>query len=132
MMLLRITSLILQNSTRSLTRSSQKPRPDGKHYRLWKVPGDSVYRKDTLAKQYTMYYHPGLNVGINEERELYALCDGVMVLTEEKFNPDWNYRLTSKIYKTFEGEETNVPVFQRYLHVIPKKRVSEFKLIDLV
>lgn len=130
--MLKFSSDIIKISTRGLTRSSQKPRPEGKHYRLWKVPGDNVRRKDLLAKQYTMHYHPGLNVGINHDRDLFALCDGVMTLTEEKFNPDWNFKLTESIYKDFQGEETNVPTYQVYLHVIPKKRISEFKLIDLV
>lgn len=126
------STLINVSSKRLLARTSQKPRPDSKQYRLWKIPGDHVLRKDILAKQYTIYWHPGLNVGINQDRTIYALCDGVMVLTEEKFNPDWNFTMTKKIYKAEDGLEKNVPDYQRYLHVIPKRRVSEFKLIDLV
>lgn len=126
------SNFIYHISVRFLTKTAQKPRPDGKHYRLWKMPGDHILRKDILAKQYHMVWHPGLNVGINNDRLLYALCDGIMVITEEKFNPDWNYKLTQTIYKDYDGNEIGVEPFKRYINVIPKRRISEFKLIDLV
>lgn len=74
-----------------------------------------------------MLWHPGLNAGIDSQRNIYALCDGIMIITEEKYNPDWNYELVKEVYK--EGRE---PPFKRYVHVIPKKSVSEFKLIDAI
>lgn len=118
-------------SKRGIAKTSQYPRPEPKHYRLWAVPGDLVYRKDILAKQYTMKWHPGLNVGIQENRWLYALRDGIMIITEEEFDPDWDHPLVNKVYVNKDGDK-RAPIFARYIHVIPKKRVSEFKLIDEV
>lgn len=118
-------------SKRSLAKTSQQPRLEKKHYRLWAVPGDFVKRKEILAKQYTMEWHPGLHVGIQEDRSLYALRDGVMIITEEEFDPDWTHPLVKKVYMN-KDEEKRAPGIMRYLHVIPKKRISEFKLVDVV
>jgi len=77
-----------------------------------------------------MKWHPGLNAGIDDHRTIYALCDGVMIITEEKFNPDWENHIVNGIYKV--GERERAPPYMRYINVIPRKRISEFKLIDLV
>lgn len=115
---------------RYLNKKSQRPRPDAKHYRLWRMPGDHVIKKSILAKQYHGEWHPGLNAGIDNNMNIYALCDGIMVITEEKFNPDWDYHLTKELY--LNNDEKQAPSYMRYIHVIPKLRVPEFKLIDLV
>lgn len=117
-------------SRRHLAPTSQKPRPEKKHYRLWSLPGEFVHYKEVLAKQYTMCWHPGLNVGIDQNRTIYALCDGIMTITEEQYNPDWDYPLVHEVY--MDKESKLAPPYKRYIHVIPKKRVSEFKLIDVV
>lgn len=77
-----------------------------------------------------MYWHPGLNAGIDDQRTIYALCDGVMVITEEKYDPDWDYPLVKEAYTI--GDRKVAPPFNRYIHVIPRKRISEFKLVDKV
>lgn len=115
---------------RNLSPSSQRPHRERKHYRLWSLPGEMIYSKDILARQFTMYWHPGLNAGIDSERTIYALCDGIMVITEEKYNPDWDYPLVKEAYTV--GEEKLAPPYKRYIHVIPKRRISEFKLIDKI
>lgn len=131
-LLSRCSKLLLQTSaTRSIALASQRPRPEKKHYRLWAIPGDLVRTKDILVRQYTMRWHPGLNVGIQEDRWLYALRDGIMIITEEQFDPDWEHPLVKKVY-TGRDEEQRAPGIMRYIHVIPRKRVSEFKLVDLV
>lgn len=118
------------HSKRSITSTSQYPRPEGNHYRLWSLPGDSVLRKEILARQWKLIWHPGLNTGIDENRSIYALCDGIMVISEEKFDPDWNNKLVQKVYQ-IDGNK-RAPDYFRYIHVIPKLRVSEFKLVDLI
>lgn len=115
---------------RFLSRTSQLPKTGGRHYRLWSMPGDFVYRKEIIAKQHTMKWHPGLNTGIDDDRNIYSLCDGIMIITEEKFDPDWTHPLVKHIYK--KNDVDMAPSYMRYLHVIPKRRISEFKLIDLV
>lgn len=62
---------------------------------------------------------------------LYALRDGIMIITEEEFDPDWKHPLVKKVYMN-RDEEKRAPGIVRYIHVIPRKRVSEFKLVDLV
>ena len=124
--------LLIQSVTkRYLAPSSQKPKPELKHYRLWAVPGDLVLTKHILAKQHTMKWHPGLNVGIDHERTLYALRDGIMIITEEEFDPDWEHPLVEQVYMDKEGNKL-APPYKRYVHVIAKKRVPEFKLVDVV
>lgn len=131
LLLPRLPKLLIQSvSKRYLAPSSQAPRPEGKHYRLWSIPGDLVHRKDILAKQYIMKWHPGLNAGIDGDRTIYALCDGVMIITEDKFDPNWDHPLVQKVY--IDGEVKTAPLYKRYIHVIPKKRISEFKLVDVV
>lgn len=130
MLLKHITTLCrktpLVQSSRCLARTSQQPRPGPKDYRLWTVPGELVRRKEILAKQYTMYWHPGLNVGIDNDRIIYALCDGIVVFSEEQFDPDHDHPVVKEAYTN------GTPYFKRYINVIPRRRVSEFKLIDLV
>lgn len=94
------------------------------------MPGDHVRRKQILARQHTMLWHPGLNAGIDEMRNVYALCEGVMVITEDRFDPDWEHPIVKKAY--MENNEKVAPQVCRYINVIPKRRVPEFKLIDLV
>lgn len=117
-------------SKRFLAPTSLKPRREGNHYRLWAMPGDEILAKEILAKQYTFKWHPGLNVGIDRCRTLYALCDGVMIITEEKFEPDFDHPLVNKIFES--SGERRVPEYARYIHVIPKHRISEFKLVDVI
>ena len=123
--------LLQISSLRYLSKNSQRPRPESQHSRLWMLPGHLVLKKQILAKQYTLWWHPGLNTGIDHDRSIFALCDGIMVITEEKFKPDWNYHITDAIYAPNDVQEP-VPEYMRYIHVIPKPRVSEFKLTDLV
>lgn len=131
LLLNRVPRLVLGSlNKRCLSKSSQQPRPEKKHYRLWAVPGDFVRMKEILAKQWTFKWHPGLNTGIDEDRAIYALCDGVMIITEEKFDPDWTHPIVKKVYMV--GDEKRAPEYARYIHVIPKKRISEFKLVNLV
>lgn len=130
---LRLTSTFMQlTCKRQLANTSRQPRPQGKNYRLWAMPGDEVYQKDVLVRQYTMKWHPGLNSGIDEHRTIYALCDGIMIITEDKFDPDWTHPLVQKIYMKGEDNKKLAPLYKRYVHVIPRKRISEFKLIDIV
>lgn len=77
-----------------------------------------------------MLWHPGLNVGIDNSRTIYALCDGIMTITEEQFEPDWDHPLVREVY--MDKDEKLAPPYGRYIHVIPKKRLSEFKLIDAI
>lgn len=127
----RVSAIIIQSLVkRSLSRTSQRPRREPRHYRLWAMPGDYVLRKDILARQHTMKWHPGLNAGIDADRNIYALCEGVMIITEEHFDPDWLHPIVDKAYT--KNSEKMAPQMSRYIHVLPKKRVSEFKLIDLV
>lgn len=118
-------------SKRFLTRTAQRPSREKKHYRLWSMPGEFVYRKEVLAKQWNIKWHPGLNVGIDHDKTIYSLCDGVMIITEEKFEPDYSHPLVDWFYKDKAGNEC-APLYKRYISVIPKKRISEFKLVDLV
>lgn len=123
--------LLLQKlCPRYLSKTSQKPRPGGKHHRLWAIPGDHVLVRDILARQWQMHWHPGLNAGIDENRSIYSLCEGIMVITEEKFDPDWSQPAVKDGYT--QRDVKVAPKFARYIHVIPKKRISEFKLIDTI
>lgn len=124
-------SFIQTVSNRCLTKTAQYPTAQGKHYRLWALPGDLVYRKDILAKQHTVKWHPGLNAGIDNDRSIYALVDGIVVITEDEFNPDWSHPIVKEIYMKEDGQK-RAPVYIRYINVIPKRQISEFKLIDMV
>lgn len=124
-----ITPLVITRNSAHL--SSHRPAPEKKHYRLWSIPGMLVLKKDILAKQHLIYVHPGLNAGIDERRTIYALCDGIMIITEEEFDPDWDFPLVDTVYTTKDGDR-QPPTHMRYIHVIPKRRVSEHKLVDVV
>lgn len=124
-------SLLQILGSRNLHKSSQRPLREPTHNRLWSIPGEFIYQKDILAKQHVMCWHPGLNAGIDRDRTIYALTDGIMVITEEQYKPDWTYPLVKEVYLNRDGEKL-APPYKRYIHVIPRRRVSEFKLVDLV
>lgn len=117
-------------SSRMIARKTMAPKRAGKHYRLWAVPGDRVAERDVLAKQYTVKWHPGINAGIDEDRTIYSLVDGTMIITEERFNPDRTHPLVDQIYGPEEDNMT--PLIKRYIHVIPDRRIPEFKLVDVI
>ncbi|RWS03139.1 39S ribosomal protein L27-like protein [Dinothrombium tinctorium] len=94
-----------------------------------KVPaGSFVQERDIICSQTSLKYHPGLNTGIDpRENVLYATCDGTLIVTTEKFNPNKDHELVQKSYSDLRGN-----LFKLYVHVIPPKDEVVFKLIDLV
>ncbi|CAH0717322.1 unnamed protein product, partial [Brenthis ino] len=97
--------------------------------RGWKVQdGHSVRLGHILATQLTTRFHPGLNVGLGRNGTLFAIEAGKVVVTCEKFDPDWEHTWVQRIYA---GRE-NQTIFKKYFNVIPEPQHTRFKLVDEV
>lgn len=59
---------------------------------------------------------------------LFALEHGKVLVTCEKFDPNWNHTWVQRIY----AERRGTTIYKKYFHVIPKPQHNRFKLIDSI
>lgn len=105
---------------------TRHPRP--KH-RGWQVQdGHFVSAGTLLATQLTLRFHPGLNVGFGKNGTLFALEHGRVVVTCEKFEPNWEH---TWVQRTYAGREDQT-IYKKYFNVIPEPQHQRFKLVDEV
>ncbi|XP_026746486.1 uncharacterized protein LOC113507739 [Trichoplusia ni] len=110
----------------STSNTNCKVRP--KH-RGWKVQdGHFVQSGNILVTQRTPRFHPGLNVGFGRNGTLFAMEPGKVVVTCEKFDPDWDHTWNRRVYGGREGQT----IMKKYYNVIPEPQHSRFKLVDEV
>lgn len=103
------------------------PRNIRPKHRGWKVQdGAHVSTNKILATQLTLRFHPGLNVGFGKNATLFALTEGRVVVTCEKFNPNWDHTWIQRIYA---GREDQI-IFKKYFNVLPIQQHNRFKLVD--
>ncbi|CAH2238570.1 39S ribosomal protein L27, mitochondrial [Pararge aegeria] len=98
-------------------------------HRGWKVQdGHNVTAGHILATQLTTRFLPGLNVGFGRNGTLFAIEAGKVIVTCEKFDPNWEHTWVKRIYA---GREQHT-IFKKYFNVIPEPQHNRFKLIDEV
>lgn len=98
-------------------------------HRGWKVQdGHFVQAGHMLATQRTTRFHPGLNVGFGVNGTLFAMEAGKVVVTCEKFDPNWDHTWVQRMYKG-RYDQT---IYKKYYNVIPEPQHQRFKLIDEV
>ncbi|KAF9809919.1 hypothetical protein SFRURICE_002149 [Spodoptera frugiperda] len=108
----------------SNTNCKVKPKRRG-----WKVQdGHNVQAGHILATQRTTRFHPGLNVGFGRNGTLFAMEAGKVVVTCEKFDPNWEHTWVQRMYA---GREQQV-IMKKYYNVIPQPQHQRFKLVDEV
>ncbi|XP_050362950.1 39S ribosomal protein L27, mitochondrial [Nymphalis io] len=96
-------------------------------HRGWKVQdGHFVQAGHMLATQLTPRFHPGLNVGFGRNGTLFAMVPGKVVVTCEKFDPNWEHTWVQRVY----GGRENQTIYKKYFNVIPEPQHTRFKLID--
>ncbi|CAG9563521.1 unnamed protein product [Danaus chrysippus] len=121
--ILRYASKKTGGSTKN-TNCKVKPK-----HRGWKVQdGHFVQSGHMLATQLTSRFHPGLNVGMGRNGTLFAITPGKVVVTCEKFEPNWDHTWVKRIY----GGREQQTIFKKYFNVIPEPQHNRFKLIDEV
>ncbi|XP_026748181.1 50S ribosomal protein L27 [Galleria mellonella] len=97
--------------------------------RGWKVQdGHFVEAGHMLATQRTTRFHPGLNVGFGRNGTLFAMEAGRVVVTCEKFDPNWEHTWVQRLY----GGREQQTILKKYFNVIPEPQHQRFKLIDEV
>jgi large subunit ribosomal protein L27 len=69
-------------------------------------------------------------VGIGQDGSLYALEAGKVIVTCEKFEPNFNKFWTERTYSERKGNMNHV--YKKYFHVIPDPLEPKFKLIDQI
>ncbi|KAJ0179225.1 hypothetical protein K1T71_004937 [Dendrolimus kikuchii] len=108
----------------STQNTSTKVKP--KH-RGWKVQdGHYVQAGHMLATQRTTRFHPGLNVGFGVNGTLFAMEAGKVIITCEKFDPNWEHTWVQRMYAGREQQK----IFKKYFNVIPEPQHQRFRLID--
>lgn len=104
-------------------------RAPGKHRGIRKDEGEFVTKGTVIAKQLGLLFHPGLNVGIGKNMNLYALEHGTIVKTTEKCNPNWENQFVERFYGEYKNSP-EVPIYKTYFHIIPDPMPQTFKLVD--
>ncbi|XP_053212455.1 uncharacterized protein LOC128395980 [Panonychus citri] len=90
--------------------------------------GSFVHERDVFYKQKGLKFHPGLNAALDpRDNAIYALRDGIIVISTERFIPDLTNETVQKHYVDYDG-----PMMIRYAHVIPHEQPKLFKLTELV
>ncbi|CAG9791854.1 unnamed protein product [Diatraea saccharalis] len=98
-------------------------------HRGWKVQdGHFVQAGHMLATQLKPRFHPGLNVGFGRNGTLFAMEAGRVVVTCEKFEPNWEHTWVQRIY----GGRQQQTILKKYFNIIPEPQHNRFKLIDEV
>ena len=69
-------------------------------------------------------WHISLQVGISKKNTLYALCDGVVVVSGEKLNPYPDSPL-------YERVKSGISIYKKFYHVYPVPVHAKFKLVSM-
>ncbi|XP_015781825.1 39S ribosomal protein L27, mitochondrial [Tetranychus urticae] len=122
-----VTSLITSSRHKSPGQSQKSGRK--RQWLGFTVPlGSFVHERDVFLKQRGLKFHPGLNAALDpRDNAIYALRDGVIAISTERFIPDMKNDIVEKHYVDYEG-----PMMIRYAHVIPLEQPRVFKLVELV
>lgn len=88
-----------------------------------KQDGTFVYKGEVLVKQYGLTYYPGENVGIQKNNTLYALRDGIVVVSCEKLNPFPDSPL-------YERVKNGLEICKKFWNIYPTPVHPKFKLIS--
>lgn len=67
-------------------------------------------------------------VGFGINGTLFAMEPGKVVVTCEKFDPNWDHTWVQRMYK---GREHQV-IYKKYFNVIPEQQHQRFKLVDAI
>ncbi|KAJ2950767.1 hypothetical protein O0L34_g9031 [Tuta absoluta] len=98
-------------------------------HRGWKVQdGHHVQAGHMLVTQNKTRFHAGLNVGFGANATLFAMMPGKVIVTCEKFDPDWEHPWVQRFYGGREGQT----IYKKYYNVIPEPQHQRFKLVDQV
>ncbi|EFX73953.1 hypothetical protein DAPPUDRAFT_200344 [Daphnia pulex] len=112
--------------------SSRNPKghAPGKRRGIKTQDGSKVTQSSILLRQLHIRCHPGLNVGMGKDGSLYALQPGRVLITCEKFEPNFDKYWTNKAYGSRKENMNNV--YKKYFHVIPEPLEPKFKLVDVI
>ncbi|XP_063636393.1 large ribosomal subunit protein bL27m [Cydia splendana] len=99
-----------------------------KHRGWKKQDGHTVQAGNILATQRTPRFHPGLNVGFGRNGTLFAMEPGKVVVTCERFDPNWEHTWVQRVY----GGREQQTIYKKYFNVIPESQHQRFKLVDEV
>lgn len=86
--------------------------------------------KFSYCKSISFFYYVLLQVGIGKDGSLYALQPGKVLITCEKFQPNFDKYWTDKVYSSRKENMANV--YKKYFHVIPEPLEPKFKLVDTI
>ncbi|KAJ1521972.1 hypothetical protein ONE63_002301 [Megalurothrips usitatus] len=101
-----------------------------KKYRgLKKNDGEYVTAGTPLATQLTLRFFPGLNAGFGKNGTIFAIKPGKVVLSTEIAKPNWEH---TWIQRLLPRRPDDVPIYKKYINVIPEQQHTRFKLVETV
>ncbi|KZS10845.1 39S ribosomal protein L27, mitochondrial [Daphnia magna] len=109
---------------------NRKGHAPGKRRGIKAQDGTRVTQSSILLRQLNIRCHPGLNVGIGKDGSLYALQPGKVLITCEKFQPNFDKYWTDRVYRSRKENMANV--YKKYFHVIPDPLEPKFRLVETV
>ncbi|KAK3915363.1 39S ribosomal protein L27, mitochondrial [Frankliniella fusca] len=100
-----------------------------KHRGLKRKDGDMVTAGTILATQRVLRFFPGLNAGFGRNGTIFAIKAGKMVFSSEIAQPNWEH---TWIQRLLPKRPDDVPIYKKYINIIPEPQHNRFKLIDVV
>ncbi|XP_026274508.1 39S ribosomal protein L27, mitochondrial [Frankliniella occidentalis] len=99
-----------------------------KRYRgLKRKDGDVVTAGTILATQITLRFFPGLNVGFGKNGSIFAIKAGKVVMSSELAQPNWDH---TWIQRLMPRRPDNIPIYKKYINIIPEPQHNRFKLLE--
>lgn len=123
----------VRNASKKAGGSSRntKGRARGKGRGAKRLDGDWVPQGCIIMRQLGLDFLPGLNVGIGRDRTLYAKYHGVVMMTTEKVDPNWDHKIVKRFKGLIQADE-GAPIYKTYYHVLTEPQKNNFKLVDQI
>lgn len=126
-------NIVITREASKKTSSNTTSRGRGKpKHRGVRVHSGVYVQKGTLLALQNIWrrlrFHPGLNVGMGRNGTIFALESGIVQITTEIADPNWDSMWVQKYYS---GREDQV-IYKKYFNVLPKPQHNRFKLIDQI
>ena len=95
---------------------------------VWFREGEFVHEHKVFVTQHIPRILPGLNVYMNDHRNLRSYEAGEVVYTMEKTKLNFAEHLVQSHFSHLQGDDSNM--YRPYAHVIPNRQTTKFKLVD--
>ena len=120
-----------KKSVGGVSTRNQGPNRPGRKRGMRCYDGQRVPIGTLLAKQFHLKILPGWNARWGEQNDIYATCNGRVLVTTEKCDLDVGRENSGKMNYYFPKERySGRPVFRMHANVVPDQQHHYFKLVE--